>query len=470
MTAKIERVALVAMFLCLAACAAPGSEHVANVAITLQSSSSSGAVYRLEQFAVQLAGPTTVTLSSDDQPDGAPSMDAWLPAGTYSASVQPGWVLTRVVSGVSTPVAAQIVQPNPTFVVGGGQRATVTFAFRLTNGETTVGGVDVGFTVDDGPVVASTFATSVETPQARAITGDSLGNTYVAFAGADGNGVVRGYGPVGQTRFVLSYSIPSADTDADVDLVVAPDATLRVVVANRTYVYLYVFDTNTGSLVRTRSWTSNSLTGINSVLINDGRCRVEFAGNGAFSVVCSASLGGVGAAMISPTDAILFTRTNIMSGRVRDNAATRGFATAFLLESGRVSILSPNGQLVLNNVGAAITTVAAGATEVFHAVDGSVVRTLGANGAMSAPSSLPAGYAGRDVAASGAGFAIATYHAASSTYRLRRYDSAGTFETEAVIPYALSTDVEMDLAYEDNRQSTLAFGRGAYGFGERIVP
>jgi sugar lactone lactonase YvrE len=108
-----------------------------------------GHTYRLRQATFTIAGPTSVVLDSETQPD-ADGLSASLASGSYTVTLSGPWFLERLDAGGPVRVDATLTSPNPaTFDVTAGVTASVFFAFS-TDGiavATGPGGVTLGTTV-----------------------------------------------------------------------------------------------------------------------------------------------------------------------------------------------------------------------------------------------------------------------------------------------------------------------------------
>lgn len=108
-----------------------GSEHGENVgtlalALTGQTN---GTTYRLRNAIFDITGPTTLSLSSETDPNSA-ILAATLATGGYSINLESGWSLEKVTPMGAQTVSASLVSPNPTsFMIGSGSTASVVFQF-----------------------------------------------------------------------------------------------------------------------------------------------------------------------------------------------------------------------------------------------------------------------------------------------------------------------------------------------------
>jgi sugar lactone lactonase YvrE len=108
-----------------------------------------GHTYRLRQALFHIDGPNTLVLDSDAQPD-ATALMATLDAGSYTATLTPGWFLERLAAdGSAARVNATLASANPTsFTVTAGATASVAFAFSTDGTIVTVGQGQVAISVD----------------------------------------------------------------------------------------------------------------------------------------------------------------------------------------------------------------------------------------------------------------------------------------------------------------------------------
>ncbi|MFZ5893564.1 MAG: hypothetical protein ACOY0T_21055 [Myxococcota bacterium] len=92
-----------------------------------------GVSYRLRDAQFAVAGPESLSLSSETAPDAA-AIDQQLDAGDYSIELLSGWRLERQSSMGYQTVLASLASTNPvTFSIGAGHETNVGYAF-LTDG------------------------------------------------------------------------------------------------------------------------------------------------------------------------------------------------------------------------------------------------------------------------------------------------------------------------------------------------
>jgi sugar lactone lactonase YvrE len=108
-----------------------------------------GTTYRLRQAVFQIDGPDRVALDSDAQPDAA-VLTASLTAGSYTATLAPGWFLERLsAGGGATRVQATLTSPNPVpFTITANTTTGVPFTFNTDGTVVTVDQGSVAISVD----------------------------------------------------------------------------------------------------------------------------------------------------------------------------------------------------------------------------------------------------------------------------------------------------------------------------------
>ena len=108
------------------------------LALGLRQTSADGAVYRLSEAQLVIAGAADLTLSAN--PDDE-ALDVELPAGDYTLSLEPGFVLERQDGGAWVAVAASLASDNPQpFTIAPAQQTAVALRFVID------GGTDVALT------------------------------------------------------------------------------------------------------------------------------------------------------------------------------------------------------------------------------------------------------------------------------------------------------------------------------------
>jgi len=128
-----------------------GTENTGTVRLDLQGTAPNGTVYRLRQANFTIGTTPPTTLSSDANPATATFLSANLPAGSYSVTLQPGWVLDRVNNmGVAQPVVASLVSANPAMAgVQVGATFNVNFQFQTSGVLITTGTLNIGIGVTE---------------------------------------------------------------------------------------------------------------------------------------------------------------------------------------------------------------------------------------------------------------------------------------------------------------------------------
>jgi hypothetical protein len=133
----------------LAACGSE-PESMGSLSLGLSGQSASGALYRLRNGVVFVAGATgTTTFQTEDDPSRS-SLSARLPAGDYHLALSEGWYLERVaMDGTSTRVEAALLSENPqTVTVVAGAVTTGLLRFRAGDDDVTLGNGDVEVRID----------------------------------------------------------------------------------------------------------------------------------------------------------------------------------------------------------------------------------------------------------------------------------------------------------------------------------
>src|SRR4051812_36403097 len=73
-----------------------GTPDTGTVRLDLQGTSANGTQYRLRQASFTISTTPPTTLSSDANPAAATTLSQALAAGSYTVTLQPGWVLDRL--------------------------------------------------------------------------------------------------------------------------------------------------------------------------------------------------------------------------------------------------------------------------------------------------------------------------------------------------------------------------------------
>ena len=131
----------------------PADPSLGSISINLVGQAPSGAIYRLRNAVITVTGPTARTWNTEDDPNQT-TMSADVDPGTYTASVQTGWTLERVVGGTATPVPAQLVSDNPVqFAVAAAVRTSVPLRFHVDAVDIDLSqGYDIVVTIQEPPV------------------------------------------------------------------------------------------------------------------------------------------------------------------------------------------------------------------------------------------------------------------------------------------------------------------------------
>ena len=148
----------------MGACTGPSVSEPAIGTLTINLATSiGGRVYRLRDATITVTGPDSVQVfHTEDLPDRS-SLSANVPAGAYSALLDPGWQLERLEQFSQATVNAELASDNPLhFRVGFGQRTVMPLRFRTNIGEVDLTqGYDIELDVEEvavrGVVVSSFF-------------------------------------------------------------------------------------------------------------------------------------------------------------------------------------------------------------------------------------------------------------------------------------------------------------------------
>lgn len=130
----------------------PGGAQQGTIGMALAGQAPSGAKYRLRRAMIELDGPTTAYISTEDDPNRT-LFSADVIAGSYTVSLDGGWQLERVdFTGAGEAVDAVLTSSNPqTVSVFVGIRTPVEFHFQVSGEDIELdrGGIDIGIDVDD---------------------------------------------------------------------------------------------------------------------------------------------------------------------------------------------------------------------------------------------------------------------------------------------------------------------------------
>ncbi|HWU85638.1 MAG TPA: myxococcus cysteine-rich repeat containing protein [Kofleriaceae bacterium] len=137
----------------LSACTDPAEGLRGTIELNVVGQAPSGAVYRLRDATIVVAGPTSTTYwFTEDDPD-RPALSADVVIGDYSATLQSGWRMERIDGpGPSTTiVSAELKSPNPTlFSVQDSQRTSVPLQFKVFGEEVDMSqGYDIVLEVEE---------------------------------------------------------------------------------------------------------------------------------------------------------------------------------------------------------------------------------------------------------------------------------------------------------------------------------
>ncbi|HMG20510.1 MAG TPA: hypothetical protein VK607_04305 [Kofleriaceae bacterium] len=139
----------------VAACARPGGSEPASgtLVINLIGSAPDGNQYMLRNATITVTGPDSVQVFHTEDQLFRESLSANVPAGDYSALLDAGWRLERLVPFGSVEVNAELASDNPLqFTVDFG-RTVVPLRFRTNIGEIDLSqGYDIVLDVEEVPV------------------------------------------------------------------------------------------------------------------------------------------------------------------------------------------------------------------------------------------------------------------------------------------------------------------------------
>ncbi len=141
---------------------APVTTQPGQIALNLTGVSASGAVYRLRQAFFIANGPdSTIFLDTEESPN-LTQLTAAASPGFYTLFLQGGWFLERVDNGVKTPLAAELLSPNPqSFLVVQNALTNVPLRFAV-GGEELTGSFGITLEVEErqGPPATLCQSTS----------------------------------------------------------------------------------------------------------------------------------------------------------------------------------------------------------------------------------------------------------------------------------------------------------------------
>jgi hypothetical protein len=152
----VQTVVLSVVAVVIAACAGPGGSEPASgtLVINLIGSTPDGTQYALANATITVTGPDSVQVFHTNDLPPRESLSANVPAGDYSALLDPGWKLFRTDAFGGDEVNAELASDNPLhFMVGFGTRTVVPLRFRTNIGEIDLSqGYDIVLDVEEVPV------------------------------------------------------------------------------------------------------------------------------------------------------------------------------------------------------------------------------------------------------------------------------------------------------------------------------
>ena len=90
------------------------AQQTASLRIPLTATSAQGTVYRLRDVQIEISGAALLRLSDRDGVRGRETLRTDLPAGMYTAFVQPGWrLMERSEAGSERQTEAELLSANP---------------------------------------------------------------------------------------------------------------------------------------------------------------------------------------------------------------------------------------------------------------------------------------------------------------------------------------------------------------------
>ncbi len=103
-------------------------ETTGKASLPLTTVGASGTEYRLDAATFAISGPTTTTLESGAEE----TLEVDLASGSYTITLAQGWQLLATVDGVTAPVEAELVSPNPLpFTIVDETTTDVVFQFEV---------------------------------------------------------------------------------------------------------------------------------------------------------------------------------------------------------------------------------------------------------------------------------------------------------------------------------------------------
>ena len=103
---------LCVLSLATSACVGQDPNHNAGTITLALSTDTNGVQYRLRDALFDIEGPASIRLTTEDNPD-ASNLEAELPAGSYTITLQDGWRLERSSGSDFETVDAELVSDNP---------------------------------------------------------------------------------------------------------------------------------------------------------------------------------------------------------------------------------------------------------------------------------------------------------------------------------------------------------------------
>lgn len=156
-------------------------EPLGSISIDLVGAAASGATYRLRAATITVTGPGYTRVWNTEENQGQSLLSDQAPAGAYSATVQDGWRLERVVGSDTLTVPATLSSDNPAlFTVTAAQRTTVPLRFQVGSELVDmVAGYDIAISIDEpalpGELIVATGSAS--RPAIQIFSSDAAGDT-----------------------------------------------------------------------------------------------------------------------------------------------------------------------------------------------------------------------------------------------------------------------------------------------------
>jgi hypothetical protein len=153
-----------------------------TLSVNLVGSAASGTIYRLRDATITVTGPGTTTVFHTEDDPNRTSLSSNVVVGDYSAFVDPGWRLERIVGNSVTTVTGELISDNPAqFTVSSHQRTTVPLRFRVDAGEVDMDqGYDIVLDIDEvnnaHGLVISNFLSGTASPGLEVFPLDASGD------------------------------------------------------------------------------------------------------------------------------------------------------------------------------------------------------------------------------------------------------------------------------------------------------